>query len=64
MNHFEMNNNFFDLEILSFKSDLLATKIIVANNDHLLKCHYVYWKHINLAFSKNIYRRFEWKSQK
>ena len=42
MNHFEMNNYFFELEILSFKSDLLATKIIVANNDHLLKCLYVY----------------------
>lgn len=42
MNHFEMNNNFFELEILSFKSDLLATKIIVANNEHLLKCLYVY----------------------
>ena len=43
MNHFEMNNNFFfKIEILSFKSDLLATKIIVANNDHLLKCLYVY----------------------
>ena len=42
MNHFEMNYNFFELEILSFKSELLATKIIVANNDHLLKCLYVY----------------------
>ena len=55
---------FFELDILSFKSDLLATKIIVANNEHLLKCLYVYWKHINLAFSKNIHRRFEWKFQK
>ena len=42
MNHFEMNNNFFDLEILSFKSDLLATKIIVSYSEHLLKCLYVY----------------------
>ena len=42
MNHFEMNNNFFELEILSFKSDLLVTTIIVANNEHLLKCLYVY----------------------
>ena len=42
MNHFEMNNYFSELEILSFKSDLLATKIIVADNDHLLKCLYVY----------------------
>ena len=42
MNHFEMSKNFFDLEILSFKSDLLATKIIITNNEHLLKCLYVY----------------------
>ena len=55
---------FFELEILSFKSDSLATKIIVANDEHLLKCLYVYWNHINLAFSKNIHRRFEWKFQK
>ena len=34
--------NHFELEILSFNSDILATKIIVANNEHLLKCLYVY----------------------
>jgi hypothetical protein len=42
MSHFEINNYFFKLKILNFKSDLLATKIIVSYNEHLLKCLYAY----------------------